>query len=130
MKFLTALVMWIMTTSVVTAKPIEYFLPEGEMYDASIPSPEAVLGQPLGDRHLRHDQIISYLSVLAASRPEAKLIDYGRTNEGRRLVLLAISSADNISNLEQLKEQQDVLKIWNGFSIHGNESSGANASVL
>jgi len=130
MKFLTALVMWIMTSSVVTAKPIEYFLPEGEMYDASIPSPEAVLGQPLGDRHLRHDQIISYLSVLAASRPEAKLIDYGRTNEGRRLVLLAISSADNISNLEQLKEQKDVLKIWNGFSIHGNESSGANASVL
>ncbi len=112
------------------AKPIEFFLPEGEMFDASIPSPEAVLGQQLGQKHLRHDQIVRYLSMLASSRAEAKLIDYGQTNEGRRLILLAISSADNIRNLKQVKQDDKVLKIWNGFSVHGNESSGANASVL
>ncbi|MCX7553347.1 M14 family zinc carboxypeptidase [Marinicella sp. S1101] len=112
------------------AKPLEFYLPEGEMYDASVPSPEAILGQQLGDKHLRHDQLISYLSVLSTSRPNAQLIDYGRSNEGRRLVMLAISSAANIENIEQVKADPDVLKILNGFSVHGNESSGSNASVL
>ncbi|TDR23859.1 M14 family zinc carboxypeptidase [Marinicella litoralis] len=130
MKKSITLICLLLSSFSLLAKPIEYFLPKGEMFDASIPSPEAVLGQPLGKQHLRHDQIISYLSILASSRPEAKMIDYGKTNEGRRLVLLAISSADNIQNLEQLKSDPDTLKIWNGFSVHGNESSGANASVL
>ncbi len=112
------------------AKPLEFYLPEGEMFDASIPPPETVLDQQLGERHLRHDQLISYLSMLAASRPNAKLIDYGRSNEGRRLVMLAISSAENIQNIEQVKSDPNVLKILNGFSVHGNESSGSNASVL
>ncbi len=130
MKKSTAVLALLWAPVLLIAKPLEFYLPQGEMYDASIPSPTAVLGQELGDRHLRHDQLISYLSVLAASRPEARLIDYGQTNEGRRLVLLAISSAENIANLEQIKNDADVLKIWNGFSIHGNESSGSNASVL
>lgn len=120
----------LLASSLNFAEPLEFYLPEGEQFNSSIPSPEAVLGQSLGDRHLRHDQLISYLSVLAASSPEAKLIDYGMSNEGRRLVMLAISSANNIGNLQQIKNDPDVLKIWNGFSVHGNESSGSNASIL
>jgi len=130
MKKSTTLICLLLSCFTLLANPIEYYLPEGEMFDASIPSPEAVLGQQLGAQHLRHDQIISYLSILASSRPEAKLIDYGKTNEGRRLVLLAISSIDNIKNLDSVKNDPDTLKVWNGFSIHGNESSGTNASVL
>jgi len=127
---LATLSCFLFVTCSIFSKPIEFYLPEGELFDATIPSPEAVLGQSLGDRHLRHDQLISYLSVLSSSRPEAKLIDYGVSNEGRRLVMLAISSAENIRNLEQLKTDPNMLKIWNGFSVHGNESSGSNASVL
>ncbi|MGJ8662386.1 MAG: M14 family zinc carboxypeptidase [Marinicella sp.] len=126
----TAIFCLLLLSLQVSTKPLTYFLPQEEMFDASIPSPDVVLGQTLGDRHLRHDQLISYLSVIAASRPEAKLIDYGQTNEGRRLVLLAISSAENIQNIDQLKTNPDLLKIWNGFSVHGDESSGSNASVL
>ncbi len=128
-KILTFVVV-LLTACNAYAKPLSFYLPENDMFDATTPSPEAVLGQQLGERHLRHDQLISYLSVLAASKPEAQLIDYGQTNEGRRLVLLAISSRENIQNLEQIKADPDVLKIWNGFSVHGNESSGSNASVL
>jgi hypothetical protein len=130
MNKLTCLLSLLLMSLTIHAKPLEYYLPKGEMFDASIPSPEAVLGESLGDRHLRHDEIVSYLSILASSRPEARLIDYGRTNEGRRLVLLAISSANNIADLEAQKSNPNMLKIWNGFSVHGNESSGANASVL
>jgi len=130
MKRLTTLFGVMLFCAPAFAEPLDYYLPKGGMYDASIPSPETVLGQPLGERHLRHDQIISYLSILASSRPEARLIDYGRTNEGRRLVLLAISNASNIEQLEATKSNPNVLKIWNGFSVHGNESSGSNAAVL
>lgn len=130
MNIKSVLLTLLLSPFLLTAKPIEFYLPEGEMFDASIPSPETVLGQQLGKRHLRHDQLISYLSMLSASRPEAKLIDYGRSNEGRRLVMLAISSAENIANIEQVKKDPNVLKILNGFSVHGNESSGSNASVL
>ncbi len=112
------------------AEPIDYYLPDGERFNASIPSPSSLLNQNLGDQHLRHDQIVRYLGMLAASSPQAKLIEYGRTHEGRRLVLLIISSEQNMDNFEQLPERDDVLKVWQGFSIHGNEPSGANAAVL
>ena len=31
---------------------------------------------------------------------------------------------------DRLHEEQNLLKVWNGFSVHGDEASGANASVL
>src|SRR5690606_30098384 len=97
------------------AKPIDYYLPEGERFNASIPSPSSLLNQDLGDQdlgdqHLRHDQIVRYMGVLAASSPQAKLVEYGRTHEGRRLVLLVISSEENMQQFEQLPERDDVLK--------------------
>lgn len=112
------------------AKPIDYYLPDGERFNASIPSPSSLFNQDLGDQHLRHDQIVRYMGMLAASSPQAKLIEYGRSHEGRRLVLLVISSEQNMQQFEQLAERDDLLKVWQGFSIHGNEPSGANAAVL
>lgn len=112
------------------AKPIDYYLPEGERFNASIPSPSGFLNQDLGDEHLRHDQVVRYMGMLAASSPEAKLIEYGQSHEGRRLVLLVISSAENMQQFEDLPQRKDLLKVWQGFSVHGNEPSGGNASVL
>jgi len=119
--------LWAVNT---VAEPIDYYLPDGERFNASIPSPSSLLNQDLGDEHLRHDQIVRYMGMLAASSPQAKLIEYGRTHEGRRLVLLVISSEQNMQQFEQLPERDDLLKVWQGFSIHGNEPSGGNASVL
>lgn len=112
------------------AKPIDYYLPDGDRYNSSIPSPSNLLNQDLGDRHLRHDQIVRYMGVLAASSAEAKLIEYGRSHEGRQLLLLAISSANNISEFDDLPKRNDILKVWQGFSVHGNEPSGGNAALL
>ena len=114
----------------VNALVLEDYLPEKVRYDTSIPTPKAVTGTEVGQRHYRHDQIVHYLSVIAAASDKAKLVDYGITNEGRRLVLLFISSENNINNLENLATDDNILRVWNGFSVHGNEASGANASVL
>lgn len=112
------------------AAVLEDYLPENTRYDISIPTPRAVTGVEVGERHYRHDQIVHYLSVIAASSSRARLIDYGITNEGRRLVLLFISSDKNMEDLNALATDNNILKVWNGFSVHGNEASGANASVL
>ncbi len=114
----------------VHAAPLEYYLPKGELFDAAIPTPDAIFGFGLGDQHLRHDQIVYYMGILASASPHARLIDYGQSHEGRRLVLLLISSNENLADLDALAGNDAVLKVWNGFSVHGNESSGGNASVL
>ncbi len=124
------LLMLLIFPLVIVAKPLEYYLPKGELYNATLPSPDVYFGQPLGERHLRHDQLVSYFKLLAVASDQAQLMQYGQTNEGRPLLLLAVSSRENIEQLETIKTKPNVLKIWNGFSIHGNESSGANASVL
>ncbi len=109
---------------------LEDYLPQDTRYDTSIPTPKAVTGIEVGYRHYRHDQIVQYLSILGASSARARLMDYGMTHEGRRLILLFISSDKNMENLEKLANRDDILRVWNGFSVHGNEASGANASVL
>lgn len=112
------------------ALQLEDYLPNDTRYDTSIPTPRAVTGLEVGERHYRHDQIIHYLSVIASASARAKMVDYGMTTEGRRLVLLFISSHKNMENLESLPNRKDILRVWNGFSVHGNEASGANASLL
>ncbi|MBL4774121.1 MAG: hypothetical protein JKX98_11205, partial [Alcanivoracaceae bacterium] len=109
---------------------LEDYLPKDTRYNTAIPTPRAITGVEVGDRHYRHDQIVQYLNVLAASSSRAKVVDYGVTNEGRRLILLFISSEENIGKLDSLATDNNILRVWNGFSVHGNEASGANASVL
>ena len=109
---------------------LEDYLPENTRYDTSIPTPKAIFGIEVGQRHYRHDQIVQYMSVLAASSKKARLVDYGVTNEGRRLILLFISSEANMARFDDLPNDENILRVWNGFSVHGNEASGANASIL
>jgi hypothetical protein len=127
---LIALLFLFFTSFCLNAVVLEDYLPKDTRYDISIPSPRAVTGLEVGERHYRHDQIVTYLSILAASSARARLVDYGMTNEGRRLVLLFISSNKNMENLEALATNDKILRVWNGFSVHGNEASGTNASIL
>ena len=90
---------------------LEDYLPKDTRYDTSIPTPRAVTGMEVGQRHYRHDQIIQYLSILASSSSRARLMDYGMTNEGRRLVLLFISSDRNMEKLPELATDENILRV-------------------
>ena len=91
------------------AMVLEDYLPNDTRYDTSIPTPKAVTGLEVGERHYRHDQIIHYLSVISSASARAKLVDYGMTPEGRRLVLLFISSHKNMENLNDLTTNQQYI---------------------
>jgi hypothetical protein len=117
--------------------------------DEKIPRPDAVLGYPLGARFTSWDRIVAYLETLDAASPRVKMWEYGRSYEGRPLKLLAVSTAENLDRLEEIR--QDVqrlgasaglapgekdrlvrrmpLVVWLAYGVHGNESSSAEAAM-
>ncbi|MEP4890819.1 MAG: M14 family metallopeptidase [Aliiglaciecola sp.] len=119
------------------------YLPKTVSYDPSIPKPEDVLGSPVGTWHARHDQIVRYMEILAESSDRVSLTETGKTYENRRLLLMTITAADNQKNIKSIQKRhlevieqgaksndKDPLILWMGYSVHGDESSGANASLL
>lgn len=119
------------------------YLPAGQNYDPNIPLPADVLGYPVGTWHVRHDQLVSYMQVLAEKSDRISLVTTGKTHEHRSLILLSITAPQNQENIEQLKADHvkriatgasspnnAPLIIYMGYSVHGNEPSGSNASLL
>lgn len=123
-----------------------YFFPGNNLYDKSIPTPEDVLGFQVGEWHVSHDQLILYLYKLAESSERVTIEEYGRTYENRPLVLMTITTPENLENIEKIREEHVLVSdpqksgslnvkempvvIWMGYSIHGNEPSGSNAALL
>ncbi len=123
----------------------DYFLKKYEPFNSNIPSPEEFLGYGIGERHTRHDLIVAYLQKLAELSDRASIHEYGKTHEGRKLVILTITTPDNLSNLESIKERHlaftDPSKssspdaslpifINLGYNVHGNEPSSSEAALL
>ncbi len=123
----------------------DYFYKKFQPFNADIPSPEAFLGYPIGEQHTRHDLIVAYFTRLAELSDRATIVEYGRTHEGRKLVMLTISSPENIRNLDNIKQQHlafvdpqqnvsnyDEVPIFinQGYSVHGNEPSTSESALL
>ena len=82
----------------------DYFLKKFQPFDTNIPSPEAFLGYGIGEHHTRHDLIVAYLEKLAEVSDRATIQYYGKTHEGRKLVILTITSPENLSNFDNIKQ--------------------------
>ena len=116
------------------ARTTQDYLPADSKLDPAVPSPESVLGWEVGDWHVSHDKLVQYMQALAAASPRVTIKVIGYTYEQRPLLQLAITSAENQQNLESLRsahlQGQGPLVVWLGYSIHGDEPSGSNASML
>ena len=123
----------------------DYFFKKFHPFNGDIPSPGQFLGYSIGERHTRHDLIVAYLEKLAEVSNRTSIHYYGKTHEGRKLVMLTITSPDNLSNLDDLKQQHlaftdpnnnvsnygDVPIFINlAYNVHGNEPSGSEAALL
>jgi len=125
---------------------LDYFLPANVKYDAKIPTPKSVLGTEVGEWHVRHDQLVNYMYAVAEASDRVTITEYARTYENRPLLLLTITSPDNHKNIEKLKREHvqltdptnsgkldianmpAVIQLSN--SVHGNEPSGSNSSLV
>ena len=123
----------------------DYFFKDKAPFDSKIPSPEAFLGYEIGEQHTRHDQIVAYLYKLAEVSDRAEIEVYGYTHERRKLVMLRVSTPENLSNLENIKEQhlqfvdpkqrpnnygELPIFVQLGYNVHGNEPSSSEAALL
>src|SRR5215212_3708785 len=86
---------------------------------AQLKSPEEFLGYKLGSRYTPHWCIVEYYRHIAGAAPSVvKLQKYGKTNEGRVLMVVFVSSSANISNLENIRNNNLALaKMANGGSV-------------
>ena len=145
-KYLFALCL-VFITITFKAQDLKYYLPDSVIYNPSIPKPKDIIYHEVGEWHVTHDRLANYMKAIATAAPErVKLETMGFTYEQRPQVLLIITSPKNHQRLEDIRQQHIQLTdparsaslniddmpivVWIGHSIHGNEPSGANASLI
>lgn len=145
-KFLYTLTLFFSFNLLYAQVPLSYYLPDSNTYNPDIPTPQSVLGFQVGQWHVSHDQIVMYMRELAAASDRIKIQEIGRTYEDRPQLLLTITSPKNHQNIETIKADHKKLTFADqsasldtesmpavslmGYSVHGNEPSGANAALL
>ncbi|NIP18984.1 MAG: peptidase, partial [Xanthomonadales bacterium] len=121
----------------------------GESYDPAIPTPESLLGFPVGQRAATPEQIVAAVQAWSAASDRVIAVEYARSHEDRPLYYVMVSSPDNLARLDEVKagiarladpaglsdaEADGIIAdlpatAWMAYSIHGNESSGADAAL-
>ena len=121
----------------------------GAHYDPAVPSASALLGQEHGTRLARHDEILACFRAWDAASPRVAVETFGRTHEGRELVLALITSPANHGRLDAILRDRARLHdprglseaegrelaergpaiAWMGYSVHGDELSGCDAAL-
>ena len=121
---------------------LNYYIPSNQNYNDKIPTPKEVIGHQVGEWHITHDKLVEYMKALAKSSDRISIENRGKTYEGRPLLLLTITSPNNHTRIDEIRERHiaatddsdvdvsnDPIIVYQGFSIHGNEPSGSNASL-
>jgi len=121
---------------------LNYYIPSDQNYNDKIPTPKDIIGHEVGEWHITHDKLVEYMKALANSSDRISIEDRGKTFEGRPLLLLTITSPSNHTRIDEIRQRHidatndsdidvsnDPIIVYQGFSIHGNEPSGSNASL-
>ena len=118
-------------------------------YDVTISRPDKFLDFNYGDRVASPSQISNAILTWAKESNKLKVVEYARSHENRPLYAIYISSEENINRLDEIKKDVIMLSdargindskanklinklpaiAWMAYSIHGNETSGADAAL-
>ena len=121
---------------------------DGE-YIETIDKPNKFLGFEYATRVATPEQITAAIQAWSKQSDRLKVIEYARTHENRPLHAVFITSPKNLNNLDQIKDKVTKLSdarltndrtakslidqlpaiAWMAYSIHGNETSGADAAL-
>ncbi|MFT7465241.1 MAG: hypothetical protein ACI9EF_003606, partial [Pseudohongiellaceae bacterium] len=118
-------------------------------HDPAQPTPEQVLGQGHGTRLARYEEIVRCFELWADTSERMTLSAHSTSHEGRALLSAIITSPGNHARIasiaadfarlvdpadldaaaaEALLDELPAIA-WLGYSIHGDELSGADASL-
>ena len=124
---------------------LSYYLGDTSNYNQSIPTPESIIGHQVGELHVSHDKLSHYIQEVSKNSDRVKLVNRGKTYENRVSWLMIITSESNHSRLEEIRKNHlelsnsknrdiDVsdmpIVVYKGYTVHGDEPSGTNASML
>ena len=118
-------------------------------YSNKIDKPSVYLGFEIGERVASPYQISNAILAWANQSDRMIVKEYARSHEDRPLYAVFISSPENLNNLDTIKENLNLLSdgintnankarllieelpaiAWMAYSIHGNETSGADAAM-
>jgi hypothetical protein len=121
----------------------------GTTYDPAIAAPAACLGHEVGARMAAPEAILGCFRTWAGQSRRVRIEPYARSYEGRELVRVVITTPENQARLDailadvaQLADPREASAAaldrivrespavaWFGYSVHGDEVSGADASV-
>ena len=111
---------------------------------AQLQSPDEFLPHNLGETFTPHHTLVDYFEHVAENSDHVQLIEYGRTNEDRPLLLAFVSTPENLARLDAIRENNlrhtglvegsaraelNRAIVWLSYSVHGNEASGSEASM-
>ncbi len=123
----------------------------GTSYNQNIPTHSEILGYKIGENVTSHSDMLRFMEALERAAPDRmKIVEYGRTWEGRRLVYIAIGSPENIANLDSFAADMKKLanpritnkaeaekmaatmpsSVWLHYGVHGNEISSTDAAMM
>jgi len=116
---------------------------------AEIPTPAGFLGYDLGEHFTPHERLTAYFQSVARVSDRVRIRTYGRTVEGRELLLAFVGSKRNVARLDELASGWCALAdpertaearardlalelpvlVWLSFNVHGNEPSPSEAAI-
>lgn len=124
----------------------DYF--DGLRYSDAIPSPEDVLGYPIGGRFTFHHDVIRYCRAVAEASDRVTMSHYGTSHAGRSLHTIFVTSPANHARLDEILANNLMLSdpstsdgdarriiasnpaiVWHSYNVHGNEASGSEAAM-
>ncbi|MFB3854638.1 MAG: M14 family metallopeptidase [Vicinamibacterales bacterium] len=133
-----------------SAAPAMQVLAPGTRHTPSIPTLETVTGHDFGAEISTSEEIVAYVRALNEAAPDrTRLVEYGRSWQGRPLYVLIVGSPERIARLEQVKAdlrrladprglsaaeadglvRQLPVVTWLLHSVHGNEITPSDAAL-
>ncbi len=124
--------------------------PTAPTYDSGVPTPQSVLGFPLGigqPQPVTSAQIVSYVQAVDNASDRVISFDIGSTWGGRPLRAAIVSSREHMrpAELRRIRERFVALRegrggrhddlrgspalVWLAGNVHGGEKSGADAEL-
>lgn len=115
----------------------------GAQFDPRVPSLRDVTGVDPAARPLRPEEVLAWFGALDDASPRATLLEFGRSFEGRPLVLLAVSDEATIARLEDFRREhlarldprgpavglaEAKAVAFLAYGIHGDELSSTDAA--
>jgi hypothetical protein len=106
------------TTQPTFTSPLVEYLPASK----GVPTPEAVLGDVAGAPGILpySKDVYAYMRLLEKASPRVKVFSIGRTEEGREMIAVAVSSEENLKKLDENRAR--LAKLADPRTIHMDDA--------